>query len=131
MKRTFDLGLVFKHSEGLKLVGFCDSDWGGDPNDKRSTSGYCFKISDDSSVIGWSSREQQTVALSSTEAEYTSISLTSQERVFFFTTEHQILHFFPIIPAVFDVKMLLAQARAVQSAFVSVEWKRFVLVCTF
>ena len=25
-KRTFDLGLVFKHSECLKLVGFCDSD---------------------------------------------------------------------------------------------------------
>ena len=25
-KGTFDLGLVFKHSECLKLVGFCDSD---------------------------------------------------------------------------------------------------------
>ena len=43
LKVTFDLGLVFKHSECLKLVGFCDSDWGGDPNDRRSTSGYCFK----------------------------------------------------------------------------------------
>ena len=82
MKGTFDLGLVFKHNECLKLVGFCDSDWGGDPNDRRSTSGYCFKISDDSSVICWSSRKQQTVALSSTEAEYMSISLVSQECVY-------------------------------------------------
>ena len=78
LKGTFDLGLVFKHSECLKLVGFCDSDWGGGPNDRRSTSGYCFKISDDSSVICWSSRKQQTVALSSTEAEYMSLSLASQ-----------------------------------------------------
>ena len=74
--------LVIKHSECLKLVGFCDSDWGGDPNDRRSTSGYCFKISDDSSVICWSSRKQQTVALSSTEAEYMSISLACQEWVY-------------------------------------------------
>ena len=62
LKGTFDLGLVFKRSECLKLVRCCDSDWGGDPNDRRSTSGYCFKISDDSSVICWSSRKQQTVA---------------------------------------------------------------------
>ena len=82
LKGTFDLGLVFKHSKCLKLVGFCDSDWGGDPNDRRSTSGYCFKISDDSSVICWSSRKQQTVALSSTGAEYMSISLASQQCVY-------------------------------------------------
>ena len=82
LKGTFDLGLVFKHSEGLKLVGFCDSDWGGDAKDRRSTSDYCFKVSDDSSVICWSSRKQQTVALSWTEEEYTSISLASQECVY-------------------------------------------------
>ena len=79
LKGTFDLGLVFKHSECLKLVGFCDSDWGGDLNDRRSTNGYCFIFSDDSSVICWFSRKQQMVALSSTEAENMSISLASQE----------------------------------------------------
>ena len=31
LKGTFDLGLVFRHSECLKLVDFCDSDWGGIP----------------------------------------------------------------------------------------------------
>ena len=79
LKGKFDLGLVFKHSECLKLIGFCDFDWGGDPNDRRSTSGYGFKISDDSSVICWSSRKQQTVALFSTEAEFMSFSLAFQE----------------------------------------------------
>ena len=63
LKGTVDLGLVFKHSECLKLVGFCDSDWGGDPNDRRSTSGYCFKYLDGGSVVCWSSRKQQTGAL--------------------------------------------------------------------
>ena len=82
MKGKFDLELVVNHSESLKLVGFYDSDWGGDPNDRRSTSGYCFKISDDSGVICWFSCKQQTVALSSTEAEYMSFSLGSQECVY-------------------------------------------------
>ena len=36
LKRTSDLGLDFMHSECLKLVGFCDSDWGGDPNDRQA-----------------------------------------------------------------------------------------------
>ena len=100
LKGTSDLGLVFKHSECLKLVGFCDSDWGGDPNYRRSTSGYCFKILDDSSVICWSSRKQQTVALSSTEAEYMSISLASQECVYLFVscTEFRLRSRWPYSP---------------------------------
>ena len=81
LKGTFDLALVFKRSRCLKLVDFSDCDWGGDPNDRRSMSGYCFKISDDSSVICWSSRKQRTVAFFSTEEEYMSIPLTSQECV--------------------------------------------------
>ena len=77
LKGTFDLGLVFKHSECPKLVGFCDSDWGGDLNDRRSTSGYCFRLSDDTSVTCWSCRKQQKVALSSTEGVNMVISLAS------------------------------------------------------
>ena len=51
LRGAFDLRLVFKPSECLKSVGFCDSDWGGDPNDRRPTSGYCFEFSDDGSVV--------------------------------------------------------------------------------
>ena len=82
LKGSLDLCLVFKRSKNLGLFGFCDSDWGGDPNDRRSTSCYCFKLSVESSVICWSSRKQQTVALSSTEAEYMSISSAAQESVY-------------------------------------------------
>ena len=82
LKGPLDLGLSFKSSKELKLVGFCDSDRGGDPNDRRSISGYCFKVSKFSSFICWSSRKQQTVALSSSEVEYMSISLAAQECVY-------------------------------------------------
>ena len=80
-KGSFDLGRSFKSSNELKLVRFCDSDWGGDPNERRSFSGCCFKVSKFSSVICWSYRKQQTVALSSTEKECMSISLDAQECV--------------------------------------------------
>ena len=73
---------VFKRSKNLELFGFCDSDWGSDPNDRRSTSGYCFKLSVEIIVICWSSRKQQTVASSSTEAEYMSISSAAKESVY-------------------------------------------------
>ena len=82
LKGSSDLGLSFKNSKELELVGFSDSDWGGDPIDRRSISGYSFKVSEFSSVICWSSREQQTVYLSSTEEEYMSISLAAQECVY-------------------------------------------------
>ena len=50
-KGAFEIGLLIKHSECLNLVGFCDSDWGGYPNDRRSASDHRFKTMDDSSII--------------------------------------------------------------------------------
>ena len=50
-KGTFDIGLVFKPTECLEIVAFCDSDLGWDPNDGHSTICYCFEITDHSSVF--------------------------------------------------------------------------------
>ena len=50
------------------MVGFSDSDWGGSIDDMRSTSGYCFAFG--SSIFSWSSKKQETVAQSTTEAEF-------------------------------------------------------------
>ena len=48
--------------------GFSDSDWAGDVEDRKSTTGYVFHLG--SGVISWSSKKQQVVSLSTAEAEY-------------------------------------------------------------
>jgi hypothetical protein len=54
--------------EGMsKLYGLTDSDWGGDLDSFRSTSGYSFFIG--SALVSWRSKAQPTIAPSSTYAE--------------------------------------------------------------
>ncbi|KAJ8624212.1 hypothetical protein MRB53_032742 [Persea americana] len=50
------------------LFGFSDSDYAGDPNDPKSTSGYVFLMG--SAAVSWSSKKQPIVTLSTTEAEF-------------------------------------------------------------
>lgn len=58
---------------------FVDSDWGGDPNSRRSTTGYLFKLN--GGAISWRSKLQSTVSLSSTEAEYRATTEAAQEAI--------------------------------------------------
>lgn len=57
-----------KIEESLKLEGYSDADWAADQNDRRSTTGYCFSLTENGPVISWKSRKQPTVALSTCEA---------------------------------------------------------------
>ncbi|XP_024163997.1 uncharacterized mitochondrial protein AtMg00810-like [Rosa chinensis] len=68
LKGTIDFGIFYKKGEMSELVGFTDSDYAGDLDDRRSTSGYVFMLSD--GAVSWSSKKQQIVTLSSTEAEF-------------------------------------------------------------
>ena len=83
LKTTIDYGLHFrKSSDGLRVTGYSDSDWGCD-KDRRSISGNCFTLnSHDGPLISWKSRKQATIALSSCEAEYMALSLAAQEALF-------------------------------------------------
>ena len=72
-------GLLYKKTSSSTLVGHSDADWGGDPDDLRSTSGYCFDIG--GTLVSWRSKKQSSVALSTAEAEYMALSNTAQEAV--------------------------------------------------
>lgn len=68
-----------RNTDADPLVGFADADWGSDMDDRRSTSGYVFQVY--GSTVSWTTRKQATISLSSTEAEYVSLSQASCEAI--------------------------------------------------
>lgn len=70
LKGTIELGIFYRRSESssTRLMAFTDSDYAGDLDDRRSTTGCVFLIG--SGAISWASKKQPVVALSTTEAEY-------------------------------------------------------------
>jgi hypothetical protein len=74
---TVDYGLDYHRGDGVRLVGYTDSDWAGCVSDRKSTSGCCFGLG--STVVSWFSRKQKSVALSSAEAEYMAASQANCE----------------------------------------------------
>uniref|UniRef100_A0A2N9G021 Integrase catalytic domain-containing protein n=1 Tax=Fagus sylvatica TaxID=28930 RepID=A0A2N9G021_FAGSY len=65
------------HEGPLHLSAYTDADWAGDPDDRRSTSGYLVYIG--SNPITWSAKKQPTVSRSSTESEYRALAIASTE----------------------------------------------------
>jgi hypothetical protein len=67
---TTEYGLVYpKYTKGdNRLIGYSDSDLGGDVDERKSSAGVMFFLG--GMVISWSSQKQKAVALSTCEAEY-------------------------------------------------------------
>ncbi|KAK2989425.1 hypothetical protein RJ640_017680 [Escallonia rubra] len=53
VKGTVDHGLFYTHSQNSRLIGYSDSNYGRDLDDRKSTSGYAFHIG--SAIFSWSS----------------------------------------------------------------------------
>jgi hypothetical protein len=77
LNTTKDLKLTYGIGPEIGLECYADASWGDDLNTRRSTTGYLTKL--DGNIISWKSQRQPTVALSSTEAEYMSLSVAVQE----------------------------------------------------
>jgi hypothetical protein len=67
LKGTVDVGLKYG-GEQSELLGYCDADFAGDIDTRKSTTGFCFLLN--GAAISWASKLQPTVAVSTAEAEY-------------------------------------------------------------
>ncbi|GKC21454.1 retrovirus-related pol polyprotein from transposon TNT 1-94, partial [Tanacetum coccineum] len=68
LKGTPSLGLWYLKRSGFDLKGYSDSDYDGCNMDRKSTSGACQLLG--GKLVCWSAKKQQSIAMSSTEAEY-------------------------------------------------------------
>ena len=59
------------------LVGFIDSYWAGNPDDRKSIAGYVFSLG--YGPVTWACNKQQDLALSLVEVEYQALVNASQE----------------------------------------------------
>ncbi|CAH9141381.1 unnamed protein product [Cuscuta epithymum] len=72
IKGTQHHGLHLRASATNQLLAYTDADWGGCPDTRRSTSGYCIFLGEN--LISWSSKRQAIISRSSAEAEYRGVA---------------------------------------------------------
>ena len=80
LEQTKDRQLILEPKEGSKnweIRGYCDSDFAGDSDSRKSVSGFVIFFC--GVPISWKSKGQKSVALSSTEAEYMAVSEVAME----------------------------------------------------
>ena len=78
LKKTINFGLLFGGGSS-EICGYCDSDYAGDLESRRSTSGAVFTLHN--GAVSWFSRRQTCVALSTTEAEFISAAEGTKEGI--------------------------------------------------
>ena len=76
---THDRGIVYgrEGSKWLEILGWSDSDYGGDLDTRKSQTGWVFTLN--GGAISWRSVLQSCVALSTPEAEYMALSDAGKE----------------------------------------------------
>lgn len=80
IKGTLNRGILYHHSKGeISFDGYSDSDYAGDLDTRRSTTGFVFTVN--GSAITWCSRRQSSVSKSTTEAEYMAASEATSELI--------------------------------------------------
>jgi hypothetical protein len=65
---TPKFGLWYPKGSTFDLIGYSDADWAGCKIDRKSTSGTCQFLG--RSLVSWASKKQNSVTLSTAEAEY-------------------------------------------------------------
>lgn len=78
-------GITCGGEEDLKIQGYSDSDWAGDKECRKSTSGYIFMLN--GGPVSWRCKRQSNVVLSLAEAEYIALTLAAKEATWLLLTE--------------------------------------------
>lgn len=91
LRRTKEMFLVYGREQDLLVTGYTDASFQTDKDDFRSQSGYVFCLN--GGAVSWKSSKQDTVADSTTEAEYIAASEASKEAVWIrkFITELEVV----------------------------------------
>ena len=79
LKSTANHGLYYTKLASPEILCYSDADWGGDHENRKSTSGVVTLYS--SGPITFKSQQQPVVALSTTEAEYISASFALKDLI--------------------------------------------------
>ncbi|GKU93614.1 hypothetical protein SLEP1_g7191 [Rubroshorea leprosula] len=88
LKGTLNYGLFYSSTDNCAIIGYLDSDWVGDLDDRKSTSGYCFNFG--ATSFSWSSKKQSVVALSTCEAEYVAAASSACQAIWLLNLMNQI-----------------------------------------
>jgi hypothetical protein len=56
IKDTLNFDLFYTYGENAELVGYSDSDWGGDQDERKNTTGHVFYLG--STAFSWTSKKQ-------------------------------------------------------------------------
>ena len=72
----------------MTIEGFTNADWGAQPDDRRSASGYLIYLG--GNLISWSSTKQKLVARSSAESEYRGLVLATTEIIWIQALMHEL-----------------------------------------
>ena len=81
LKHTKSMGILFTEPDNpegkVDITAFCDSDWAGCPDTRRSTIGFVVMLS--GGPVTWKSTLKKTLALSSCEAEFMALTEVARE----------------------------------------------------
>jgi hypothetical protein len=91
-------GLKMRAPKDNTVVAFVDSDYASDRTDRKSISGYLITIG--GCLVSWQSKKQTGVTLSSTEAEFVSMSMAATEVKFIVSLLTEIDGHSPLLPSI-------------------------------
>jgi len=80
---------ILSTTSRVSLLGFCDANWAGDVDKRKSTSSFVFLLR--GGAINSRSKKQASVALSTTEAEYVALSQATPEAIWLQESQNEFL----------------------------------------